>query len=150
MMYFNQRRNKQKYVNYLIEKKTDGVKKKVLEINDICTMTMDKSIKSVFRHLPVMIRTVIPRGSTYRYKICTKHGHLQGAFLRKELDHRKNYTATTLQIDTSVEGIKEELTVQEKCNEIKNCTGCSCMGDCATTSRCSGRSAGYYCTTTHL
>ncbi len=110
------------------------MKKKVLEINDICTLTVHKSIKSVFHHLPVMITTVIPQGSTYRYKICTKHGHLHGTFLRKELDHRKNYTATTLQIDTSVEGFREELTVQEACYEMKNCTGCSCMGDCATTS----------------
>jgi hypothetical protein len=76
-----------KYLNNLIEKTFDKVKKKVLEMNDICMLTADNSIKVVFCHLPVMITPVMSCGSMYRHNMCTKHSHLQ------ELSYKNSYTA---------------------------------------------------------
>jgi hypothetical protein len=48
-----------KYINHLSEKKSVGKQKKVLQVDDICTLTIEGNIKSVFKHLPVMITLVI-------------------------------------------------------------------------------------------
>ncbi len=47
-----------KYLNNL-RKKSAGKQKKVHQVDDICTLTIEGNIKSVFKHLPVMITMVI-------------------------------------------------------------------------------------------
>jgi hypothetical protein len=48
-------------VNAGRKKKADAasVTKKILEVNDICTLRLEGVIKSTFRHLPVLITEVV-------------------------------------------------------------------------------------------
>ncbi len=46
-------------VNKQRAKKADeGGRKEVLQVNDICTLTLDSRIKAIFKYLPVMVTKV--------------------------------------------------------------------------------------------
>ncbi len=64
-------------VNKQCAKKADkGGRKKVLEVNDICTLTLDSRIKAIFKYSPVMVTKVTEgRNKEKRYSICSLHGH---------------------------------------------------------------------------
>jgi hypothetical protein len=46
-------------VNSAIHRKLNGIKKDPLEINDVCTLLLPPNIKSMTRHVPVMITKVV-------------------------------------------------------------------------------------------
>jgi hypothetical protein len=48
-----------KKVNSAIHRKLNGIKKDPLEVNDICTLLLPPNIKSVMRHVPVMVTEVV-------------------------------------------------------------------------------------------
>jgi hypothetical protein len=50
-------------------------KKEVLEVKDICTLTLDSRIKAIFKYLPVMV-TKVTEGCNKekRYSICFYRG----------------------------------------------------------------------------
>jgi len=134
-------------VNDLRARKGQGKVKSPLESEDICTISIPKTIKSTVRNLPVLVTDVVHKREGIRYKVCSRHGNLTGTFSRSELAYRKNYTKEILQIDSSVEEIKKKLTLQQACLEFNNISGCNCVTDCATASRCSCKVAGLACTT---
>ena len=134
-------------VNDLRDRKSKGKVKTPLEAEDICTISIPKTIKSAVKNLPVMVTEVAYKRQGVRYKVCSRHGHLAGTFSRSEVAHRKNYTKDILKIDSSVEDFKKKLTLQQACQEFSNITGCNCVTDCSTASRCSCKVAGLACTT---
>jgi hypothetical protein len=123
-------------------------RKQILDIEDICTLTLDKNIKSVIKHVPVMITDTIPAsGNQVRYEICTMHGYLAGTFHRSQLVHRAGFTSTIMNINTNEDEFMKDLAVADAARHFKNCTGCSCTKNCAVMSRCSCRKVGLFCTT---
>jgi hypothetical protein len=132
-------------VNAGRKKKADaaGVTKKILEVNDICTLRLEGVIKSTFRHLPVLITEVV---SGTKYVLATKHGYLKGFFRKEQLDYRENYTADILQINLTNLDRDKPLSVQQACMAFGGHASCSCQGDCSKISRCSCRAAGTFCT----
>jgi hypothetical protein len=121
--------------------------KSPLESEDICTISIPKTIKSTVRNLPVLVTDVVHKREGICYKVCNRHGNLTGTFSRSELAYRKKYTKEILQIDSSVEEFKKKLTLQQACLEFNNISGCNCVTDCAMASRCSCKVAGLACTT---
>jgi hypothetical protein len=135
-------------VNSAIRKKLDGIKKDPLEVNDICTLLLPPYIKSVTRHVPVMVTEVVTlKGNKQKHKLCMKDGHIQGTYSREQLYHRASFSADLLEINTDAEGFKVNLKLQDVAREFNNFIGCECKTNCATATRCSCRSAGLYCTT---
>ncbi len=73
-------------------KKGSGMLKKLpLEKDDICTISILKTIKSAVKNLPVMVTGLVYKRDGVRYKVCCKHGHLTGTYSRSEVAYRKNY-----------------------------------------------------------
>ncbi len=77
-------------VNKQCAKKPDkGNRKQVLEVNDVCTLTLDQKIKSIFKYLPVMVTKVTEgKNKEMKYFICSTDGHLKDTFDRMELHFR--------------------------------------------------------------
>ncbi len=50
-----------------------------LEMNCVCTLGVEGTIKSMFRHLPVL-KTEVGNKNSEKYNIAIKHGFLKGAF----------------------------------------------------------------------
>jgi len=134
-------------VNELRARKSSGKIKSPLEEEDICTISIPKTIKSSVKNLPVMVTAAVPKRDGIRYKVCSKHGHLTGTFSRSEVAYRKNYSKEILKIDPSIEDFKSKLSLQQACQEFGNLTGCNCVTDCSVAARCSCKVAGIYCTT---
>jgi hypothetical protein len=130
-------------VNKQRQKKTEGARKEVLEVDDVCTLILEGNIKAPFPYLPCMITNV----SKNRYSICTRDGHIKGTFNRNQLDFRSTYIGSILGIDTSVEGFRTNMSVQEACNVYGQEVSCSCKGDCNILSCCSCKAAKTFCTT---
>ena len=135
------------YVNDLRARKGSGKIKTPLEKDDICTISIPKTIKSTVKNLPVMVTDLVYKRDGVRYKVCSKHGHLTGTYSRLEVAYRKNYTKEIVKIDPSMEDFKNKLSLQQACHEFGNVTGCNCVTDCSMASRCSCKVAGIPCTT---
>jgi len=134
-------------VNDLHARKGSGKIKTPLEKDDICTISIPKTIKSTVKNLPVMVTDLVYKRDGVRYKVCSKHGHLTGTYSRLEVAYRKNYTKEIVKIDPSMEDFKNKLSLQQACHEFGNVTGCNCVTDCSMASRCSCKVAGIPCTT---
>ncbi len=128
-------------------RKGKGKEKTTLESEDICTISIPKTIKSAVKNLPVMVTDVVHKRESVRYKVCSRHGHLAGTFSRSELANRKKYTKDILKIDSSMEEFNKKLTLQQASQEFSNITRCNCVTDCSIASRCSCKVAGLACTT---
>jgi hypothetical protein len=139
--------NQANRVNDLCAQKASGMIKTPLELDDICTISIPKTIKSAVKNLPVMITESVYKRDGVRYKVCSKHGHLTGTFSRFEVAYRRKYNKDIVKIDPSSEGFKEKLSLQQACQEFSNITGCNCVTDCSLASRCSCKVAGIPCTT---
>jgi hypothetical protein len=125
-------------VNKQRAKKADkGGRKKVLEVNDICTLTLDSRIKAIFKYLPVMV-TKVTEGCNKekRYSICSLHGHLKGTYDRNELDYRDNHSAALHGINPTKDGFKKGMSLQIACTLYGNQKHCNCKGNCSLLSRC--------------
>jgi hypothetical protein len=135
-------------VNKQRAKKTDkGNRKKVLEGNDICTMTLDPKMKSMFKYLPVMITKVSEgKNKDIRYSICFIGGHLKGTFDRMELHYREGHSAVLHGIDPTKEGFQKNLTLKKVCTLYSNQEHFNCKGNCSLLSRCACKVAGRLCT----
>ncbi len=116
-------------------------------MDDICKISIPKTIKSAVKNLPVMITELVYKREGVRYKVCSKHGHITGTFSRFKVAYRRNYNKDITKIDLSSEGFKEKLSLQQACQEFSNITGCNCVTDCSLASRCSCKVAGIPCTT---
>jgi hypothetical protein len=86
------------------------------------------------------------KGDVTKYTVASKFGYLRGIFVRRDLSHRKNYTAAILNLDPEVDGFKKSLSLQDACNELALGVTYNCTGDCSTISRCSCKAAGTFCT----
>jgi hypothetical protein len=137
-----------KAVNASRKKKAEaiGMENKELEVNDVCTFRLDSSIKSTFRHLPVLITEVVSKGKSTKYKVATKHGFLKETFSGDLLDYGKNYTSDILQIKPSELEKEKELSVIQAATAFGGHASCNCQGDCSKLSRCSCKAAGTFCT----
>jgi hypothetical protein len=82
----------------------------VLEVNDVCALTLDQKIKSIFKYLPVMV-TKVPEGKNkdIKYYICSTDGHLKGTFDRMEMHFREGHSALLHGIDPAKEGFQKKL-----------------------------------------
>jgi hypothetical protein len=74
--------------NDLRAQKGKGKEKSPLESEDICTISIPKTIKSAVKNLPIMVTDVVHKREGVRYKVCSRHGHLAGTFSRSELAYR--------------------------------------------------------------
>jgi hypothetical protein len=134
-------------VNAWRARKANGTIKSPLELGDICTINVPRTIKSSVKNLPVMVTELVHKRDGVRYKVCTKHGHVAGTFSRSEVAYRRHYNKDIVKIDPTIENFKKKLTLQQACQEFSNITGCNCITDCALAPRCSCRLAGVPCTT---
>jgi hypothetical protein len=121
--------------------------KSPLDLGDIGTINIPKTIKSSVKNLPVMVTEQVHKRDGVRYNVCTKHGHVTGTFSRSEIAYRKHYNKDIVKIDPTVKSFKNKLTLQQACHEFSNVIGCNCVTDCASAPRCSCRLAGVPCTT---
>jgi hypothetical protein len=130
---FNAKVKQAERVNNAIMKKIEGVKKDPLKVNDICTLLLPPNIKSMTRHVPVMITEVLSlKGNKLKHKICRKDGHIQGTYSRQQLYHRASFNVVLLEINTEDKGFKQSLKLQAVAREFNNMTGCECKTNCAT------------------
>jgi hypothetical protein len=53
----------------------------------------DARIKAAFKKLPVLVKGITLMQNGNRYRMCTKHGYLKGAYARNDLVTRKVHTA---------------------------------------------------------
>ncbi len=56
-----------------------------LEAEDICTISIPQTVKSLLKNLPVTITDMVHKRDGVCYKPCNRHGHLAGTFSRSEL-----------------------------------------------------------------
>jgi hypothetical protein len=108
------------------QKKTEGVRKQVLEVDDIYTLILEGNVKAPLPYLPCMMMTV----AKSRYSTCTRDGHLKGTFNRNQLDFKPTYVGSILGIDTSVEGFRTNMSVKQACNIYGQEDSSSYKGDC--------------------
>jgi hypothetical protein len=134
-------------VNAWRARKANGMIKSPLDLGDICTINIPKTIKSAIKNLPVMVTELVYKRDGVRYKVCTKHGHVTGTFSRSEIAYRKHYNKDNVKIDPTVESFKNKLSLQQACHKFSNVIGCNCVTDCALAPQCSCILAGVPCTT---
>jgi hypothetical protein len=82
--------NQANFVNDLRAQKASGMIKSPLELDDICTISIPKTIKSAVKNLPVMTTELVHKREGVCYKVCSKHGHITGTFSRFEVACRRN------------------------------------------------------------
>ncbi len=121
-------------------------RKDPIAVGDICTVSTQGLKKVSFPHLPVLITGTSMKGDVTKYTVASKFGYLRGTFVRRDLSHRKNYTVPILNLDPEVDGLKENLSLQDACNELALGVTGNCSGDCSSISCCSCKAAGTFCT----
>ncbi len=130
-------------VNALHARKGSGMIKSPLEMDDICTISILKTIKSAIKNLPVMFTELVYKRDGVRYKVYSKHGHLSGTLSRSEVAYRKNYNKEIVKIDPTSEDLENKLSLQQACQEFSNSIiRCNCVTGCSMASRCSCKVAG--------
>ncbi len=86
----------------------------------------------------------------YRYKVCSKYGHLEKTFDRRQLLHDSNLTGAVLGIDVNKEGFLTKMSIAEVIahqDKIGFLIVCRCKkGDCAKSANCVCKRNGKLCT----
>jgi hypothetical protein len=86
----------------------------------------------------------------YRYKVCSKYGHVEKTFDRRQLLHDSNLTGAVLGIDVNKEGFLTKMSIAEVIahqDKIGFLIVCRCKkGDCAKSANCVCKRNGKLCT----
>ncbi len=90
-------------------RRVKGIKysrKDQLEVGDICTVSTQGLRKIYFPHLPVSVTGTSMKGEVTKRAVASKYGYLRGTFVLRDTSHRKKYTASILNLDLEVDGLK--------------------------------------------
>jgi hypothetical protein len=122
-----------------------------LEAGDIARVEDAKTHKRAL----VMVTEAVRRRNVksgivyYRYKVCSRYGHIDKTFDRRQLLHDENLTAALLGIDVTKEGFQKKMTIAEVIahqDRLGSLIICRCKkGDCAQSANCVCKKNGKLC-----
>jgi hypothetical protein len=82
-----------------------------LEINDIYTISISKTIKFSIKNLPVMVTDAMSERDGIHYKVCSKHRHLAGTYSRSEPAYRKVYSKRNSKNGSIHQQLQDQATI---------------------------------------